>query len=144
MTTTNFASHVRFTLLLVATLAALGPPSAWSQPVPSDKLDRVLRARSRQLTGSSRVIVQFRGSPDPRVITSNGGVTGRLLPSVGAMVADLDNATLAGVAGNPQVAWIRADHPVFPTLERTGAAMAAPASHGMAMTWITTPMTWRS
>ena len=124
MTTSAFASKVRVTLLLLGALAALGPPHAWSQSIPDDKLDLVLQARSRQLAGRSRVIVQFSGRPDPRLISGSGGIAGRQLPSVGAQVADLNNTTLAGLAGNPQVAWMRADHPVFATLERTGAAVA--------------------
>ena len=125
MTTSTLASRFRVALLLVAACAAWSATPAWSQRVPTDKLDRVLRARSLQLVGRSRVIVQFRGSPDPRVVTGGGGISGRELPQVGALVADVDNTALAGLAGNPQVAWIRADHPVFPTLERTGAAIAA-------------------
>ena len=71
------------------------------------------------------MIVQFRGSPDTRVITGSGGLAGRQLESAGSQVAEVDNHALAGIAGNPQVAWVGVDHPAFPTLERTGAAIAA-------------------
>jgi hypothetical protein len=114
-----------FALLLTATLALIGPPAAAAQPAAQDKLDRVPQARSRQLTGRSRVIVEFRSGADPRVVTGSGGHAGRLLPSVAALVADVDNTTIAGLAGNPRVARIRADHPVVPMLERTGATIAA-------------------
>ncbi|MBI2828915.1 MAG: S8 family peptidase, partial [Acidobacteria bacterium] len=125
MRTTTFALRVRRALLLIAALGALQPATTQGQTVDTGKLAPVLQARSRQIAGRSRVIVQFRGNPDPRVITGNGGVAGRQLASIGAQVAELDNQVLADVARNPQVAWVRVDHPVFPTLERTGAAIAA-------------------
>ena len=37
---------------------------------PAAKLDRILGLRARQLTGRSRVIVEFHGTPDVRAITS--------------------------------------------------------------------------
>lgn len=125
MQTTTFAARLRQALLLVAALGAVHPEGAQGQTVRTDKLAPVLQARSRQIAGRSRVIVQFRGSLDTRVITGNGGVAGRQLASAGAQVADLDNRVLADLARNPQVAWVGADHPAFPTLERTGAAIAA-------------------
>lgn len=128
MTRLTFATQARYALLLLVAAAFLEPASAWGQPVPQEKLDRVLQARSRQLTGRSRVIVQFRDTLDSRVVTGSGGQAGRQLPSVGALVAEVANTAIAGLAGNPQVAWIRTDHPVFPTLQRTGAAVAAAAA----------------
>ena len=116
---------MRRALLLIAALGALHPATAQGQTVRTDKLTPVLQARSHQISGRSRVIVQFRGNPDTRLITGSGGVAGRRLESVGAQVADLDNRVLADIARNPQVAWVGVDHPAFPTLERTGAAIAA-------------------
>lgn len=113
------------TLLLIAALATLHPATTQGQTVLKDKLAPVLQVRAGQLSGRSRVIVQFRGDPDTRLLTGSGGVAGRRLASVGAQVANLDNRVLADIARNPQVAWVGVDHPVFPTLERTGAAIAA-------------------
>ena len=124
MEITTFASRGRL-VLLAAALTTVHPAIALGQTTATEKLAPVLQVRSGQLSGRSRVIVQFRGSPDTRAITGNGGVAGRQLESAGAQVAELDNRALDDLAGNPQVAWVGVDHPVFPTLERTGAAIAA-------------------
>ena len=106
---TRFGKYCRLFLLLAVGLAS--PTAVWSQGLP---------------TGTrSRVIVEFRGAPDVRIITGHGGVARRQLAGMKAQVADLDPGMLPNIAGNPQVASIRPDHPVFPTLERTGAAIAA-------------------
>jgi serine protease AprX len=88
-------------------------------------LDSVLRKRARQLTGSSRVIVEFRGSPDVRAITGRGGVAGKRLALLGAHVAEISNARLASLAADPRVARVSFDRPAFATLERTGATIGA-------------------
>ena len=125
MRQTTFASRVRWALLFVTVIGVSHPKPTLAQTAPTDKLSPLLRTLSRQIDGRSRVIVQFRGAPDARVITGIGGVAGRQLESAGAQVASLDNRLLADVARNPQVAWVGVDHPVFATLERTGAAIAA-------------------
>ena len=125
MTTTTFTSRVQRTVLLVAALGALYPATTRGQTVLKDKLGPVLQVRAGQLSGRSRVIVQFHGDPDTRLLTGSGGVAGRRLASAGAQVAHIDNRALADLANHPQVAWVGVDHPVFPTLERTGAAIAA-------------------
>ncbi|MGH2400468.1 MAG: S8 family serine peptidase, partial [bacterium] len=113
---------VRCVLIVVAALLLLQPVRAQGQST-TDKLDPVLQARSRQLTGRSRVIVEFRGEPDVRVITGHRGVAGRQL--VGAQVAEIDNSLLATMAASPQVSRLVIDRPAFGTLERTGAAIGA-------------------
>ena len=40
----------------------------------SGKLDPLLRAKARQRSGRSRVIVEFRGTPDATILTREGGV----------------------------------------------------------------------
>jgi serine protease AprX len=111
MITTSFAARVRLVLLLVSGLALASPPHVWSQGLP---------------TGSrSRVIVEFRGAPDVRIITGLGGVPRRELRGMRGQVADVDMGLVHELAANPQIASIRLDHPVFPTLDRTGAAIAA-------------------
>ena len=124
-TSTTFTSRIGRTVLLIAALGALHPATTQGQTVRKDKLAPVLQVRAGQLSGRSRVIVQFRGGPDTRLLTGSGGVAGRRLRSVGAQVAHIDNWALADLARHPQIAWVGVDHPVFPTLERTGAAIAA-------------------
>jgi len=109
----------------VTVIGVSHPEPTLAQTAPTDKLSPLLRTLSRQIDGRSRVIVQFRGAPDARVITGIGGVAGRQLESAGAQVASLDNRLLADVARNPQVAWVGVDHPAFATPERTGPAIAA-------------------
>jgi serine protease AprX len=125
MNRTIFKALMRGALPLVA-IAALTSDAAAERPAPAaNKFDRVAKERSRQLAGRSRVIVQFNGLPDARVITGNGGVLGRQLGMIRAQVADLDNRALNNVASHPAVSWVGIDHPVFPTLNRTGPAVAA-------------------
>ena len=110
---------------VLALLFLVGIPAfATAQPGPagarpSPKLDRILVARARQLTGRSRVIVEFHGQPDVRAITSARGVTTRALPGQRAHAAEIGNTDLVTLAGDPRVARVMADRPVFATLERT-------------------------
>src|SRR6185503_17071376 len=87
-----------------------------------DKLDSVLRYRARQLTGRSRIIVQFRGDADVRVF--GRGVAGRKLDRR-AQVGEVDNIVLATVASDPRVERVMVDRPAFATMERTGLAIGA-------------------
>ena len=118
--------------IAVFCLAALGVPSLahGDEPPAPDALldallDPVLRMRARELAGRSRVIVEFKGTLDPRAITGHGGVAGRPLEGGGGQVADIDNQALARVARDPRVARIIPDRRAFATLERTGAAIGA-------------------
>lgn len=87
------------------------------------KLDSVLRVRAGQLSGRSRVIVQFAGNPDVRAITDVHGTAGRLLR--GAQVAELDNRQLAALADDPRVVRVTEDRPAFATVERTPAVIGS-------------------
>jgi serine protease AprX len=87
-----------------------------------DKLDSVLRHRARQLTGRSRIIVQFKGDADVRVF--GRGTTGRKL-NRSAQVGEVDNLVLAAVASDPRVERVMIDRPAFATMERTGHAIGA-------------------
>jgi len=87
-----------------------------------DKLDSVLRHRARQLTGRSRVIVQFKGDADVRVF--GRGIAGRRLDG-NAQVGEVDNLALATVASDPRVERVMIDRPAFATMERTGLAIGA-------------------
>ena len=114
----------RRAVIVAAALLLLLPGAAPAQST-TDALDAVLQARAQQLTGRSRVIVQYRGQPDVRVITSRGGIPGRALAGVGGQVADLENTELSRVAADPRVWRVAIDRPVWGTLERTGAAIGA-------------------
>ena len=111
-------------LVVAVALLVLAPADSLAQAAGS-KFDRVTGARARQLTGRSRVIVQFHGDPDVRAITGSGGVVGRRLAGVRAQVAEISNTALASVARDPRVRRIVIDRPAFGTLERTGAAIGA-------------------
>ena len=83
---TPFVTHLRLTLLLAAVFGLAGPAHVWSQGLQG------LPTGTR-----SRVIVEFRGAPDVRIITGNGGVARRQLAGMNAQVADLDPGLLANV-----------------------------------------------
>jgi hypothetical protein len=115
------------TALLAATFIALLAPQAAAQSSRSDdRLDATLRHRSGQLSGRSRVIVQFKSDVDVRVF-GKGAVTGRRLTDR-AQVAELDNVSLDSLAKDPRVERVMVDRPVFATLERTGLATGATAA----------------
>jgi serine protease AprX len=127
MTTTTHSLRPIGWPLLVVVLTALFASGASAQSLPDrlEKLDDALRERAHRLTGRSRVIVQFANSPDVRVITGHRGRAGRRLPREHAQVADLDNHMLSALAADPRVTRVVLDRPVFPTLERTRAAVGA-------------------
>ena len=110
-------------VVVAVALLVLAPAQALAQT--AGKFDRVAGARARELTGRSRVIVQFHGDPDVRAITGSGGVAGRRLAGVRAQVAEINNTALSTVARDPRVRRIVIDRPAFGTLERTGAAIGA-------------------
>ena len=112
-----------FSACLAIALVALTASSVSAQSVNrGDKLDPVLRHRARQMTGRSRVIVQFKGDADVRVF--GRGVAGRKLDRR-AQVGEVDNLTLAAVASDPRVERVMVDRPAFATMERTGQAIGA-------------------
>ena len=125
VTSTRSTSRALRAATLFVLIGLLCPATSQAQQVETEKLAPVLRERSRQLTGRSRVIVRFRGNPDARLITGSGGVSGRRLVAGGSQVAEIDNRALAALSLDPRIARVSIDHPVFPTLDRTGAAIAA-------------------
>ena len=104
-------------LLLTASTVAAQSPSR------GDKLDKFLRHRAQQLAGRTRVIVQFEGDADVRVLGKRAA-HGRRLGRSG-QVAEVDNNELARIASNPRVKRVTLDRPVFATLERTGLTTGA-------------------
>jgi serine protease AprX len=89
-----------------------------------DKLDAVVRQRSRQLTGRTRVIVEFAGDADVRVL---GHGAGRRL-GARTQAAEVENRSLGAIEADPRVRRVMLDRVAFPTLERVGAATGAAAA----------------
>jgi serine protease AprX len=88
-----------------------------------DKLDKSLRNRARQLSGRTRVIVQFKGDSDVRLLGKRANA-GRRLGSSG-QVAEVDNAELSKIAADPRVEGVYLDRPIFATMERTNLTTGA-------------------
>ena len=124
MTLSGRLRLVPWSALLVAAIAAVCPTGAAAQAVREGKLGPMLEVRARQLSGRSRVIVEFKSEPDARVITGTRGAAGRHLLSARAQVVEIENLALADLVSHPQVARMHIDHPAFATMERTGAAIA--------------------
>ena len=88
-----------------------------------EKLDKFLRNRARQLSGRTRVIVQFKGDSDVRSLGKRAAAGRRLGRS--GQVAEVDNAELSRIAADPKVERVYLDRPVFATMERTGLTTGA-------------------
>jgi serine protease AprX len=121
MPTSRHSTRRAIPLSIFAVIVTLTTTAAAAQ---ESKLDPVLQMRAGQLSGWSRVIVEFTGARDIRAITAHRGRVGRRLGQH-AQVADVENLALAAVAADPRVARIMIDRPAFPTLFRTGATIGA-------------------
>jgi serine protease AprX len=106
-------------------LAAALPSAGLAQEAADRKLDPLARALSATLLGRSRAIVEFRGTPDVRVITRHGGRALLRRPGQLVQVAEIENRRLATLAADPQVARITIDRPVFATMARTGPTVGS-------------------
>ena len=109
--------------ILAAALTALCATAAAGQtPSARDtyKLDAILRQRATQLTGRSRVIVEFKSERDVRVF--GRGAAGRPV-GANAQVGEIDNRLLVTVAADARVARVMIDRPAFATLDRTSRAV---------------------
>jgi serine protease AprX len=120
---TSLGRHLATLAAVVAVTCAI--PAAAGSRADATRLDAVLRQRARQVAGTSRVIVQFRGATDVRAITGQGGRAGKKLTLLKAHVAEVSNARLAALANDPRVARVFIDRPAFATLERTSAVVGA-------------------
>jgi serine protease AprX len=115
--------------LCAVSLFALSTAPLYAQSIPVGKLDPLAQVRATSLTGRSRVIV--RGiNPSvlfllTTVIRQLGGVPGRQLPILDAVVADVPNASLRVLAGNPLVLRVAVDRAVRATNERTGLTVGS-------------------
>jgi serine protease AprX len=110
-------------VLLAASSVSAQSPGRGNKFDRRDKLDTVLRHRARQLAGRTRVIVEFVGDADVRLLGKRAA-TGRRLGRSG-QVAEVDNTELANIASNPRVKRVMLDRPVFATLQRTGLSTGA-------------------
>jgi len=88
-----------------------------------DKMDKFLRNRARQLSGRTRVIVEFKGDADVRIL-GRRATSGRRLGWRG-QVAEVDNNELSRIASDPNVERVYFDRPIFPTMDRTGGSTGA-------------------
>jgi serine protease AprX len=122
--------HVRTLALFFLTVFGISSLASAQAPAghASSRLDRILSVRARQLTGRSRVIVEFRGVADVRAVTSAHGVATRTMQGRQAVVADISNLDLPTLAKDPRVARVMADRPAFAMLERTAAAIGLRAT----------------
>ncbi len=126
MTITRSLRTVTSALLAVA-VVLLTAPGAMAQSHGrgdrGDKLDKFLRHRARQLSGRTRVIVQFKGDSDVRLLGKRAAAGRRL--GRGGQVAEVDNAELSKIAADPRVEGVYLDRPIFATMERTGLSTGA-------------------
>jgi serine protease AprX len=115
--------HVRTLALFFLAVFGFTSIQASAAERAGAKLDRILSVRARQLTGRSRVIVEFKGAPDVRAITSAHGVAARTMRGRPTQVAEISNLDLLTLANDPRVSRVMADRPAFALLERTAAAI---------------------
>src|SRR6478735_9329625 len=94
------AGSLCIALVTAATLSTASPALAQNSGA---SLDPVLRTRARQLTGRSRVIVEYRGIADGRAVTAVRGRVGRKLAGGQLQIADVDNIGLSALAADPRV-----------------------------------------
>jgi serine protease AprX len=117
---------VRSALLALALLTVTSAPAIAVGHDTDRKLDAALQARAHAPAGMSRVIVQ---TSDPAaagaLIRSLQGRSGRHLPALDALVAEIPDTRLHDLAGFPAVRAVSLDRPVRGTLERTAGAVGA-------------------
>ncbi len=93
------------------------------------KLDPVLKARSHQLFGHSRVIIRTGGGVSPSAIGPllhwTNGAPGRQLSGIASQVAVVPNGALRFLAASPLVERVSLDRDVVGTTERTGITVGA-------------------
>ncbi len=103
----------------------------YAQTVPAGKLDPLAQGRLSNITGRSRVIVRGANAFSLFLVTSLirqlGGVPGRQLPILNAVVADVPNAALPILAGNSLVLKVALDRAVRGSNERTSVTVGATA-----------------
>src|SRR5580765_8769879 len=118
----KIARFIRSSLMACAILSCTFP--VYAQPVSADKLDPLAQGRLSNLFGRSRVIVRGANASSLFLVTTLirqlGGVPGRQLPILNAVVADVPNVALPILAGNSLVVRVALDRAVRGSNERTG------------------------
>ena len=109
-----------------------GSPAPQLAPEPVlSKLDPLTQARLSILDGRSRVIVQAVDAasvgPVALLIQQTGGVTGRVLPILDAIAADIPNSSLALLTNSSLVRRVALDRLVVGWLNRTSGTIGADA-----------------
>ena len=103
---------IRQLLVLGALIAALAPAATSAGPA-----------------GNSRVIIRLNPGVSPAAaelaVGKVRGTVGRRLPSAGALVASVPDASLAALAAAPGIHSVSLDRRVHGTLERTGATIGS-------------------
>jgi serine protease AprX len=114
------------TSLALVVLTAL-PASA--QRAGDHKLDEALRQRARAPRGSVRVILQTSGGAtadsNSRLVRRLGGRAGRRLTAQRALTAEVPESALSSLAASSEFAKVSLDREVWPTMDRTSAAVGA-------------------
>jgi serine protease AprX len=114
-------------MFVTALVVASSVSAAAQAPAAPPKLDSILAERAvRNLSGRSRVLIEFNTTTDVRVFGGSGDI-GRKIGTK-FQVGSVENRTLLTVAADNRVARVMVDRPTFSTNQRTnvstGAAMA--------------------
>src|SRR5262245_32007234 len=125
----KIARVIRSSLMACAIAFCAAPASG--QTAPAGKLDPLVQGRLANITGRSRVIVRSLNASSLFLVTSLirqlGGVPGRQLPILDAVVADVPNLALPILGNNSLVLKVALDRTVRRSNERTSATVGATA-----------------
>jgi serine protease AprX len=100
--------------------------SSGSGPGAHAKLDRTLNDRARNVTGTSRVIIQLKPGLDASSeVTKLGGKLGRRLGFINGQVAEIPNKKLRNLADHPAVARIIWNRPIGGEMNRVAVTVGA-------------------
>jgi serine protease AprX len=117
--------------LLPPVLPPPPPPPIVLPPIPPGVLDPILQGRLT-LTGRSRVIVGARSAAGAgslaAIVVQAGGIPGRPLGLVDGIAAEIPNASIALLAGNPLVRHLALDRLVAGADYRTSETIGATAA----------------
>jgi serine protease AprX len=116
----------------IPTGGAVPPPTATVTAQTLAKLDPLLQSRLSNLLGRTTVIVGAQDGVSLEAIgllvDQVGGTRGRPLGIVGALAADVPNASLATLANSAIVRRVALDRVILGAAERTGAVIGADAA----------------
>jgi len=116
-------------LVVLAALTPVEPTHVAASQDALSKLDPVLKARSHQSFGQSRVIIRTAVGSSPSAIGPlihwTSGTLGRQLPGIASQVAIVPNAALRVLGASRFVERVSLDREVVGTTERTGITVGA-------------------